>query len=350
MVDEFEKQISAVESDLIPDKRLDVFQVEALKSGSKWDVKGETTVAAGKDRVLQAARSAFGSQLGNVDLKVLPEPSLGEKNQALVRVSVAPMRKLPKHAAEMVDQLVMGTPVRLLKEEGGWSLVQTPYRYLGWVEKQMLFRLTPAEAETWTADPALARFSRLYGTIWSEPDQREPVSDIVLSCMVRTRAGEGGLTGVILPDGRKGFVAPESLLPVKSVLRNEPNPTEIVRLALQLRGIPYLWGGNSTKGFDCSGFTQTVFRMNDIQLPRDADQQAAQGTAVQPASDFGNLKPGDLLFFGKDRITHVGISLGGARFVHESVDVHVRSLNPQDRDFDAGRRETLKQIRRVVGE
>jgi hypothetical protein len=213
----------------------------------------------------------------------------------------------------------------------------------------MLVRLTPVEVEAWTASPALARFARVYGTIWSGPDQQEPVSDVVLSCVVKTGPGQGGLTGVILPDGRTGFVAPESLLPVKTTLRDRPTPVEIVRLALQLRGIPYLWGGNSTKGFDCSGFTQTVFRMNDLQLPRDADQQATQGSSIEPAADFSNLKPGDLLFFGKDRITHVGISLGGGRFIHESVDVHIRSLDPRDADFDPGRRETLKVIQRVVG-
>jgi len=350
MVTEFQKQIAAIEKAAVPDKRLDLFQVEAVQSGPKWDVRGETTVPATRDTVLQAARAAFGTHLGNVELKVLPDPALGDKNQGLICVSVAPMRKVPKHAAEMVDQLVMGTPVKLVKEEGGWFLVQTPYRYLGWVEKLMVARLAPGEVEAWTAHPALARFSRLYGTIWSQPDQREPVSDIVLSCTVRTGPGEGGLTGVILPDGRRGFVAADSLLPVKSSLRDKPNPAEIIRLALQLRGIPYLWGGNSIKGFDCSGLTQTVFRMNDIQLPRDADQQAGLGTPVQPAEDFANVQPGDLLFFGKDRITHVGISLGGGRFIHESVDVHVRSLNPKDADFDAPRREALKLIKRVLGE
>ncbi len=348
MVAQFEKQVSVVEAAMIPDKRLDLFQVEAVKSGSKWDVRGETTVAAAKDGVLQAAHSAFGTHLGNVNLKLLPDPALGEKNQALVRVSVAPMREVPKHAAEMVDQVVMGTAVKVLKEEGGWSLIQTPYRYLGWVERGMLVRLAPGEVEAWTANPALARFSSLYGTIWSQPDEQAPVSDIVLSCLVRTGPSQGGLTSVVLPDGRTGFVDSEDLLPVKSLHRVKSSASEIVRLALQLRGIPYLWGGNSTKGFDCSGLTQTVFRMNDIQLPRDADQQATQGTAVQPAADFSNLKPGDLLFFGKDHITHVGISLGGPRFIHESVDVHIKSLREQDQEFDPGRRDTLKQIRRVV--
>jgi len=158
MLNDFEGQLSGIEKSMIPDKRLDVFQVGAVKSGSKWDVRGETTVPAAKERVLQAARAAFDAHLGNVDFKVLPDLALGERNQGLVRVSVAPLRKLPRHAAEMVDQVVLGTPLKVLKEEGGWSLIQTPYRYLGWVEKQMVARLTASEVEAWTANPVLARF------------------------------------------------------------------------------------------------------------------------------------------------------------------------------------------------
>ena len=350
MAAEFEKQVASIEKKTITDKRLDVFEVETTKSGTKWDVKGETTVAHAREPLIQAARTTFGNHLGRVDIRQLPDPALGDKSQALVRVSVAPMRKIPRHSAEMVDEVVMGTPVSLLKEEGGWFLIQTPYRYLGWVEKLMLVRLTSSEVDAWTASTDLARFSRPFGTVWAQPDQQEPISDIVLSCVVKTGPNQDGLTFVALPDGRAGFVPEDSLLPLAGKSGDKPKAAEIVRLALRLRGIPYLWGGNSSKGFDCSGFTQTLFRMNNVELPRDADQQAALGTPIQPSANFSNVQPGDLLFFGKDRITHVGLSLGGRHYIHASVDVHIQSLNPEDQDFDAGRRDTLKQIKRVIGE
>jgi len=346
---DFQNRVAEIEKATIPDKRLEFLQVEAVKQGDKWEVKGDTTVAAARDGILEAARAVFGNRLGKVELRVLPDSSLGEKTEALIRVSVAPMRRTPRHSAEMVDQVVMGTPVRPLKEEGSWLLIQTPYRYLGWVEKLMVTRLTQAELSAWTTGP-LARYSRPSGTVWAHFDETEPVCDIVLSCVVRPGPMQGGLTAVILPDGRKGFLPPDSLSPFTVAGHHKPNPADVVRLALQLRGIPYLWGGNSTKGFDCSGFTQTVFGMNGVALPRDADQQAALGTKVESSADFSNVKAGDLLFFGKDRITHVAISLGGARFIHASGDVHIKSLAPHDKDFDSERRDNLQFIKRVLTE
>jgi len=242
----------------------------------------------------------------------------------------------------MVDQVVMGTTVSVLKREKNWSFIQTPYRYLGWVESSML--ATPQS--TW-AQSGLAWFKEPVGTVWATPDQDETVSDIVLGCTVKTAENKGEWTAVELPDGRRGFVKSSAL---ESVTASRPRigPERVVTLASRLKGIPYLWGGNSTKGFDCSGFTQTVFRAAGFELPRDADQQSAIGKKVEPGPGFQNVRAGDLVFFGKDRATHVGISLGGARFIHASVDVHVNSLKKGDPDYDDGRFQTLLHVMRVI--
>jgi cell wall-associated NlpC family hydrolase len=95
-----------------------------------------------------------------------------------------------------------------------------------------------------------------------------------------------------------------------------------------------------------------VFKLNGRLLSRDANQQVKEGVEIVPDEKFSNVLPGDLLFFGRDgRITHVGISLGGAQFIHAdgiSGDVHVNSLDSHDANYSAYRKSVFKQVRRVL--
>jgi gamma-D-glutamyl-L-lysine dipeptidyl-peptidase len=343
---EFERQVAVIGQALVPDRRLDLLTTEVRPVGSTWEVTGETTIAAARTAVEEAARKVFASRLGRVHIALLPDPALGPRNQGLVRVSVAPLRKLPKHSAEMVDQVTMGAIVQILKTEPGWLMVRTAYRYLGWIEDLMLTRISAEERSAWEGS-SLARFAKPTGVIWASQDESQPVSDIVLGCVVKASASDETLTQVELPDGRKGFVQADSLVSLQQASKI-PDREGLVSLALRLHGIPYLWGGNSAKGFDCSGFTQTVFRMHELELPRDADQQSQSGRLIEPDSEFSNVEPGDLLFFGEERITHVAISLGGARYIHASVDVNISSLKEGDHNYDPGRKQRLKYIRRVI--
>lgn len=84
-----------------------------------------------------------------------------------------------------------------------------------------------------------------------------------------------------------------------------------------------------------------------ISILRDASQQAREGEEITPDETFSNVLPGDLLFFGPgERITHVGISMGGAEFIHQSGDVHINSLDPQAENYSSYRRKSLKMIKR----
>ncbi|MCY7357215.1 MAG: C40 family peptidase [Rudanella sp.] len=158
------------------------------------------------------------------------------------------------------------------------------------------------------------------------------------------------------PDGRTGFVTRADAQPYDQwKAKAAPTESNLVGTARRLMGIPYLWGGTSVKGMDCSGFTKTVYFLNGQTLARDASQQVNQGTLVPtPNNDFSQLRPGDLLFFGtpataekSERVVHVGMWLGNNEFIHASGHIRVASLDPKATNFNEFELKRFLQAKRM---
>jgi len=118
---------------------------------------------------------------------------------------------------------------------------------------------------------------------------------------------------VRLPDDRRAWV-------VRGDINLDPKPIsleEVIALSERFLGLPYFWGGTSSFGFDCSGFTQMLCRRRGIGIPRDASLQA-KWTGAAPV-DRDDLKVGDLLFFGESKITHTGMYIGGGKFINATT-------------------------------
>ena len=119
-------------------------------------------------------------------------------------------------------------------------------------------------------------------------------------------------------------------------------------------GVPYLWGGTSFKGVDCSGFTKTVYFLNGILLPRDASQQVMIGETIDKNGNWGNLKEGDLLFFGEkredgsERVVHVGMWIGNNEFIHASDKVRIGSMNPSESNYDEYNSKRYLRAKRIL--
>ena len=331
-----------------PDKSIALAEFNLQRHNGHWVLNGETTVKQAHEFVVRKLDSLLSGAFVDSSI-VLPDPALGDSTFGLVKVSTANIRREPRHAAELIDQSITGNVLKLLKRKGSWYFIQTDYGYLGWMTKTSFTRTDSAGVKQWQKGPLL-RFTVPVDRIFTQPSSEAvPVCDAVLNSIVKKIKRQGRWTLVQLPDGRKGYVLTKHLAPVVVKNPKEVKAEQVLDVAYQLMGIPYLWGGNSAKGCDCSGFVQTVFKANGIQLPRDARQQALEGEEIIPVKDFSNVEPGDLLFFGKGkRITHVGLSLGGYRFIHQDSEVRLSSFNELDSDYSAYRKHTLKKIKRLL--
>ena len=346
-IQKFQNSVERIRQQYTPDKSLSVFKVHLTYRDTVWLLNGETSDSAAYRGVLRLSDSLLGKNNYANAFYLLPYAYLGDSTYGIINRSVAHLRREPRHAAEMVDQAIMGDVVRLLKREKSWYLVQTSYGYLGWMTKYSLVRSDKHGKLQWQNSPRV-RVTALAPFIYQKKGLDSfPVSDAVLNMTLRLIKKGTQWTEVALPDGRRGYIATAHTGPLKPA---KPATREsIVYTAKRMTGIPYLWGGNSSKGNDCSGFTHTVFLANGINLPRDARQQVLIGTTISPNEDFSNILPGDLLFFGTgERITHVGISLGGYDFIHQDRDVNTGSFDEKADNYNAFRKKTLKAIRRII--
>jgi hypothetical protein len=259
-----------------------------------------------------------------------------------VMSSVADIRRSPDHASELLTQMIMGESAELLKTEGDWYLVRLPDGYIGWL-RSWYVRESAREGIASYVDRADAMVEANVAYVRSSPGEDEglPVSDIVAGSRIIAEPPEAGYRSVSLPGERNGYLRESEL----GGERSAPSREEIVSRAKRYIGIPYLWGGTSPKGFDCSGLVKRVFGMEGIELPRDTDRQALAGNEAGARS----ARPGDLLFFGEGEVvSHVAIALGEERFIHAYGEVRINGLSPEDPLYEPKLAESVRFARVIL--
>jgi gamma-D-glutamyl-L-lysine dipeptidyl-peptidase len=350
--------IDSLKARYAPDRRVAVFDVTYIQQGGGALVRGEVDNPKAKEDVMDLVHKGVGGQIID-SLRVLPDPQLGEKRFGIVTVSVGNVRTNPRHPAEMCTQAMMGMVVKLLKKQGGWCYIQLPDNYLGWLEESAMKVTTQAGVESWRSASKVIT-TRIFTFVREHPSSTsQPVSDAVAGVLVKRMSNSGSWVAVELPDGRKGYIERSSVDEFGHWKKTRKlTPENIEATAKSLIGIPYLWGGTSPKGMDCSGFTKTVFRLNGLELDRDASQQAVGGEAVDKGNDFENLKKGDLLFFGRkataeraENIVHVGIYLGKKEFIHTpgGAGVKINSFDPAASNYNEAELRRFVRARRYIG-
>ncbi|SFG02519.1 C40 family peptidase [Pontibacter chinhatensis] len=348
-----EEHIEAVRQEFAPDKRVALFKIE--QRGNV--LAGETNMPEAKQELLGKLKA---ENIAFVDsIQVLPDAELEGKTYGVITISVANLRSEPKHPAELATQATMGTPVNVLKKQRGWYLVQTPDKYLSWVDAAGVSLMDKGSFENWQKSPKLL-YTKPYGFAYATASANAgTVSDMVYGDVVALNEKQGDFYAVTFPDGRKGFIpAAESAKYDEWVASRKPTGENLVNTSKQLMGLPYLWGGTSFKGVDCSGFTKTVYFMNGLVLPRDASQQVHVGDLVDTSNGWDKLQPGDLLFFGSpakdgkpERVVHVGMWIGGNQeFIHSAGRVRISSMNPQAENFDEPELKRFLRAKRIAPE
>ncbi len=347
------KEIDSISAVFVPDPRMGIRDINVKEDeAGVLILTGETTDPHLRDALIRTL-SDRGNELTD-SIIILPDTLLNKEYRGLATVSVLNMRKQPDHSAEMVSQAILGTPVKILKNEGSWVLIQTPDHYLGWTESSSVEQMTIQGMAEWKESDRVITIVNS-GWIYSSTDESGVVGDFTAGCIFVKTGSEPGYAKVSLPDGREGYISSRFVMDF-SKWKTDVKCTggSIVKSASSLMGLPYLWGGTSSRGVDCSGFSKTVYYLNGIILYRDASQQALHGMNVDITSDYSQLKTGDLLFFGtrensKLRVTHVGIYTGDSEYINSSGRVQVNSLDSTRSNYNGYRKNLLLTARRIIG-
>jgi len=239
--------------------------------------------------------------------------------EAVVLKPVANMYGEPTADAEVVSQAICGTNIGVVETRAGWVHVRTPDNYTGWMAAEDLRRLGAGE-KPYASGGRVARVESLFANIYREPNvtKRRPLITAPFETRLEVIAEpdqDPRWLVVRLPDDQSGWLQ-------RGDVSFDMQPLSIedaIELSRRFLGLPYTWGGTSSFGYDCSGFTQMLCRRRGKPIPRDADQQAAwEGVVTVKRED---LKPGDLLYFGSgvDRITHTGMYIGEGKFVNATT-------------------------------
>jgi gamma-D-glutamyl-L-lysine dipeptidyl-peptidase len=339
--DEANDSLYRLRQDRFGDTRSTLFQVKARPAKEAPEViqlSGKVMISNQRLAALQAVKAVQPEMtVSSEAVEIL----LDKKTPwALVNRPVTDLRREPRSLAERVNQSLLGEAVRILESQETWSLVRTERDgYLGWIHTAALY---PCSAEQVTAYQSAANVRVLAEllTAYHEPASETNAGKLPFGTLLPLVEQSGAYSRVRLPDGRLWWAETSGLLPQARWPKPDPDGIAFtLKLMKRFIGVPYMWGGRTSFGYDCSAFAGTFWAFMGIDIPRDADQQFRAGQSVE-----GSRQPGDTLYFGDladevpderqigrfGGINHAAISLGGDELIHATGAVWGVTYNSLD--------------------
>lgn len=267
---------------------------------------------------------AAGVALAQAQVPAPAAPAPAARREAVILSAVENMYSGPDTSKDVVSQALLGQVVGIAEERDGFARIETPDRYRGWVPVAALFAYPDPAAPRYARRGTVADVTALMANLYREPSvtsarpkAQAPLGtrlEVDTEAVLPKTADANRWIAVRLPNGEGAYVQRGDVRTGDAASLREPAlGSDLVATARRFLGVPYLWGGMSPHGVDCSGLVSRVYAVNGIDLLRDADIQFAdpRGRAVERAA----LQPGDLVFFGAKKITHVGVYVGDGRFL-----------------------------------
>ena len=358
-VNNIQQIVDSIKTNFVPDSRVCIYNINTKNTENVPTICGEISDKLIYDKLILSLKN-YTLQYKD-SIRLLPDKKIfGDSCWAFVPLSVINISSKPFFAAEIVSQTLMGTPVKLLdKTKYGWFQIQTPDGYIGWTSTELIGITEKQLKEINSKDKIIVTVHNAF--VYEKKHKNSPIiADLVMGNLV-TLTGKfiaNDFCEVLLADGRKGYVNTcEATLfsSWKKTIRLTGD--NLVNLSKEFYGLPYFWGGTSTRGLDCSGFTKTMYYMHGIILPRDASQQFLYGESIDTNSGFNKLQKGDLLFFGKkdendinrSKISHVAMYIGNNQYIHSSNTVHVSSFNSEHVNYDESNHKRFVGAKRFIG-